>query len=109
MKVPLLDFILIKVGDYLNKKKRKEYLNRHHLDLKCPSCNTWLSEKPWIAEASETEMHWHFKCFCGHWSHWGLYAPVPILDENFKGSWQNGDVSDCNSEGEGSTPSEPSN
>lgn len=108
LKVGLNFYLIIfyVLGRYIRKrrkeKQKREHFRKYGVDLCCPGCLTWTSEKPWIGSMTETDMHWHTTCqICNHLSHWALWAPVPILDPDFKGPVAERNVTDCKSVDEG--------
>lgn len=66
-----------------SERRQEKTLIKHGFDCSCPGCNKWMLTEKTIVEQSETEMHWHFLCECGHKSAWRLDGICPMLDPSY--------------------------
>jgi hypothetical protein len=76
-------WIELRAGRRAEEKARREALERHGCDLKCPHCGTWMHTHPETTCAGNSDYEYTYRCgHCDHTSEWlfGI-APCPILDE----------------------------
>ncbi len=73
-----------KVRDYANRKCKELYIKKHHCDLKCKRCNTWISETdgPLSYISDEDENSDYMTCKkCKHITKFRYFGPFAIAEE----------------------------
>ena len=73
-----------KIRDYAATKVSKGYINKYFNDLKCPICNTWISQVGGCDFTTNEDDSAIMVCKnCNFSSRWFVGAPVLIHDENY--------------------------
>lgn len=75
----------IKIRDYAKQKVSQAYTDKHHNDLKCPVCNTWISQVDGCDYSSNDDDDYGIMVCknCNFSSRWFVGAPVLIHDEKY--------------------------